>query len=97
MTGRPYRAAPIAARGSECPFATGDGSFAHIMSSPPDSKPQGSAPKGAESGSALGRTGKGERAFDAWLKHGLHKLFDDIANEPVPDALLKIIEQDRQK
>jgi hypothetical protein len=35
--------------------------------------------------------------FDLWLERGLHTLFDDIANEPVPEALLKIIEQDRGK
>ncbi len=36
-------------------------------------------------------------AFDLWLQRGLHKLFDDIANEPVPEALLKIIEAGRPK
>ena len=35
--------------------------------------------------------------FDVWLNRGLHQLFDTIANEPVPDELLKIIEQDREK
>ena len=36
-------------------------------------------------------------AFDLWLQRGLHELFDGIANEPVPDALLKIIEAGRPK
>ena len=36
-------------------------------------------------------------AFDLWLQRGLHTLFDDIANEPVPEALLKIIEAGRPK
>jgi len=36
-------------------------------------------------------------AFDLWLQRGLHDLFDDIANEPVPEALLKIIEAGRPK
>ena len=36
-------------------------------------------------------------AFDLWLQRGLHELFDDIANEPVPDALLKMIEDGRPK
>jgi hypothetical protein len=40
---------------------------------------------------------KPEAAFDLWLERGLHKLFDDIAQEPIPEALLKIIEQDRNK
>ena len=36
-------------------------------------------------------------AFDLWLQRGLHELFDDVANEPVPEALLRIIEAGRQK
>ena len=36
-------------------------------------------------------------AFDLWLKHGLHRIYDDVANEPIPQDLLKLIEEDRQK
>jgi len=36
-------------------------------------------------------------AFDLWLQRGLHQMFDDVANEPVPDELLKLIENDRPK
>ena len=36
-------------------------------------------------------------AFDLWLKRGLHKIYDDVANEPIPDELLKLIEEDRKK
>ena len=36
-------------------------------------------------------------AFDLLLKRGLHKIYDDVANEPVPDELLKLIEEDRQE
>lgn len=36
-------------------------------------------------------------AFDLWLERGLHELYDNIAQEPLPDALLNIIEQDRLK
>jgi hypothetical protein len=43
------------------------------------------------------RAGKGERAFDTWLKQGLHKLYDDIASEPIPESLLKMIKEDRRK
>lgn len=39
---------------------------------------------------------KGDAAFDLWLQRGLHKLFDDVANEPVPDELLKLIKDDRE-
>lgn len=56
----------------------------------------------AKSGSAGGtpvprgaRPDKGnDEAFDVWLQQGLHKLYDSVANEPVPDELLKLIEQD---
>jgi hypothetical protein len=36
-------------------------------------------------------------AFDLWLERGLHKLYDDVAKEPIPDDLLKLIEEDRDK
>jgi hypothetical protein len=68
------------------------------MSLPRDSKPPRPIPKApAGAAASAGRIGKGEKAFDAWLKQGLHKLYDDIASEPVPDSLLKMIEEDRRK
>jgi anti-sigma factor NepR-like protein len=33
-------------------------------------------------------------AFDVWLQQGLHKLYDSVAKEPVPDELLKLIDRD---
>ena len=36
-------------------------------------------------------------AFDVWLTRGLHQLFDDVANEPIPDDLLRLIEDDREQ
>ncbi len=47
-----------------------------------------------------GRNGKAavsDAAFDVWLKRGLHKIFDDVASEPIPPELLRLIEQDRKK
>jgi len=38
-----------------------------------------------------------DAAFDQWLQNGLHSMFDDVTNEPIPEALLRLIEQDRQK
>lgn len=38
-----------------------------------------------------------DAAFDVWLNRGLHSLFDDVAKEPVPEELLKLIEEDRKK
>lgn len=36
-------------------------------------------------------------AFDIWLRRGLHQIFDDVANEPIPPELLRLIEKDRKK
>lgn len=38
-----------------------------------------------------------EAAFDVWLRRGLHELFDEVAREPVPEELLKLLEEDRKK
>ncbi len=35
-------------------------------------------------------------AFDTWLARGLHKIFDGITSERIPDHLLKLIECDRE-
>lgn len=35
--------------------------------------------------------------FDIWLQRTLHKLFDEVASEPVPDELLRLIEEHRNK
>ena len=43
------------------------------------------------------KAAKGDRAFDTWLKQGLHKLYDDVASEPLPEALLKMIAEDSKK
>ena len=40
------------------------------------------------------RRRKGD-AFELWLQRGLHQMFDDVANEPVPDELRKLIDDDR--
>ena len=38
-----------------------------------------------------------DAAFNKWLQMGLHTMFDDVASEPIPEDLLKLIEQDREK
>ncbi len=40
---------------------------------------------------------KSVSAFDVWLERGLHTLFDEVANEPIPPELLQLIEDDRRK
>jgi len=51
----------------------------------------------AESGDPpTGPEGEGvDRAFDLWLRRGLHQLYDTVAKEPVPEDLLRVIEEDR--
>lgn len=44
-----------------------------------------------------GRKAAPDVAFELWLERGLHKMYDDVANEPIPAALLELIEQDRKK
>lgn len=35
-------------------------------------------------------------AFDAWLQRGLHQVFDEIAQQPIPPEILALIEQSRK-
>lgn len=39
---------------------------------------------------------KTEAAFDVWLQSGLHQMYDDVAREPVPDDLLKLVNEGRK-
>lgn len=43
------------------------------------------------------REAKPEAAFDIWLDRDLHRMFDKVAAEPIPDELLRLIEADRKK
>ena len=38
-----------------------------------------------------------DAAFDVWLQRGLHQLYDDVTREPIPDELLKLIQEHREK
>jgi hypothetical protein len=38
-----------------------------------------------------------ERPFDMWLQKQLHAMYDEIAAEPLPDDLVKLIERDAEK
>ncbi len=54
----------------------------------------------SRTGAARGRGAKKpvpDAAFDIWLRRGLHQMFDDVAREPIPPELLRLIEQDRGK
>ena len=41
------------------------------------------------------RRSKPDSAFDIWLERGLRAMYDDVAREPIPPELLRLIEQDR--
>lgn len=59
-------------------------------------KPDTSPSVGGPPDTASKSTQKGQGAFDLWLNRGLHKMFDDVANEPIPEELLRLIEEDRK-
>jgi hypothetical protein len=51
---------------------------------------------GASDGTAASAEEEGvDRAFDLWLQRGLHQLYDEVAKEPLPEELLRLIEEDR--
>jgi hypothetical protein len=55
---------------------------------------------GASSGGASGGpegAGRVDQAFDLWLHRSLHQLYDRVAAEPLPEELLKLIEEDRAR
>jgi hypothetical protein len=58
-------------------------------------------PASSGAGPARARKRKSEGAtadaFDLWLQRGLHQLYDNVAAEPIPDALLRLIEDDRTR
>jgi len=58
---------------------------------------RGRAQGGAKDGAQGGANTPPAAPFDIWLQRGLHQMFDDVAKEPIPDALLKLIEDDRKK
>ena len=40
---------------------------------------------------------KAGSAFDIWLHRGLHEIYDKVSREPIPEELLRLIEEDRKK
>lgn len=53
-------------------------------------KPPNKSEGGAEDGTT-------SDAFGIWLNRSLHQLYDDVAQEPIPPELLRLIEEDRLK
>jgi hypothetical protein len=56
-------------------------------------------PAGPPGGEKMGgdKAGGVDQAFDLWLHRSLHQLYDRVATEPVPEELLRLIEEDRAK
>lgn len=49
-----------------------------------------------EKAGARGRTRSSpDAAFDLWLDHQLHVIYDQVAKEPIPQALLDLIRKDQ--
>lgn len=38
-----------------------------------------------------------EQPFDRWLRKQLHAMFDEVANEPLPAELIRIIDRDADR
>lgn len=43
------------------------------------------------------KEGPGNKAFLTFLERGLHELYDEVAREPVPEELLKLIRDHGEK
>ena len=53
--------------------------------------------KGSPPDKPAGKSRPTDAAFDNWLNRGLHQLFDDVMNEPIPPELLQILQSDKKK
>ncbi len=56
-----------------------------------------SDPKGKAGEKPVDQSRATDTAFDNWLNRGLHQIFDDVMNEPIPAELLKILQSDPKK
>jgi hypothetical protein len=60
----------------------------HLAMTQPKARKPAETPKKAQ---------KADAAFDIWLQRGLHQIYDEVAREPLPDELLRLIEEDRKR
>ena len=54
-------------------------------------------PRSGVGGQPPNKSNPTDSAFDNWLNRGLHQIFDDVMNEPIPPELLKILQSDEKK
>lgn len=43
------------------------------------------------------KAGRSSTAFDLWLQRGLQDMFADVSREPVPDELMRLIDESKAK
>ena len=67
------------------------------MSDSSEGRSKGNASPQTSRNIGRGRKAAPDVAFELWLERGLHKMYDDIASEPIPPELLELIERDREK
>ena len=58
--------------------------------------PPKAAPAGDRAADRVGQRAKpsAERPFDMWLQKQLHAMYDEIASEPLPNDLMRMIDRD---
>jgi hypothetical protein len=82
----------LARRGVVVAAAPGQVSMKHLVMTRPKQPPAMVSPRMVRGGESAS-----DAAFDLWLQRSLHQLFDQVAKEPIPEELLRLIEQDRGK
>jgi hypothetical protein len=80
------KSASVARPGEARPTDTRPVADATPVDPPPRSK---APPRGQVNGPAS--------AFDIWLDRDLHRMFDKVRAEPIPEELLRLINSDRNK
>jgi len=61
-----------------------------------DKKAKPRSPAKAPASDAAPPGDAADQAFDKWLHGRLHGLYDDVAEQPLPPDLLRMIEEDRK-
>lgn len=64
----------------------------HTMAN--DNKQQRNKSNAGDAPRAKMKAAQSERPFDMWLQKQLHAMYDEIAQEPLPDELLDLIDSD---
>jgi hypothetical protein len=81
-----------AALASAVPAVPSQTSVKHFAMTRPRQPPPVAAPRLPRDADAVS-----DAAFELWLQRSLHQLFDKVAKEPIPEHLLRLIEDHRPK